>query len=126
MHYINYVQLFFNLLKLKKMKLKNFLLGASIAICGAAFGQSDRVYVPDYDVMLYVASFTETEDDDGNPAYEMEVISSEAGEVPTLEEEPAGKWYLGTAGGYTGAGGPVISLIICGNRSSQCFWTSWN
>jgi hypothetical protein len=103
------------------MKLKNFLLGASLAICGAAFGQVERVYVPEYDVMLYVASFTETEDDDGNPAFEMDVISSEVGEVPTLEEESTGNWYLGHPYGYSGSWGP-FSTIICYNASVQCIW----
>lgn len=103
------------------MKLKNLLLGASIVICGAAFGQDEKkVYIKKYDVMLRVSSCDITQDADGNTTFNMNIIGEVPGEQPN---EPQGMWYLGRPGGYTGPGGP--NQTVCGNSSSQCVWTSW-
>ena len=48
------------------MKLKNFFLGVSLALCGAAFGQQEatcRLFIPEYNVTLFASSCEITEDD---------------------------------------------------------------
>ena len=101
------------------MNLKNCLLGACLVLCGTALGQRARVYVPDANTMLYVESYFVTEGVD-ETAIDMQVALEIQGELPG-DTEPAGRWYLGRTGGYTGPWGPN-STIICGNSSVQCVW----
>lgn len=66
------------------MKLKNFLLGASLVVCGAAFGQPEaaryQVYVPDLDKTYFAEDMEQSEDEDGTTINLINILSVVAGD----------------------------------------------
>lgn len=104
------------------MKLRNFLLGASLAFCGAALGQESatKLYIVDANVTLTADHIEVWQDEDLNTTFTLgENVQQEPGDLGGCN-----KPYLGNVNGVVGTWNSN-STIICNFVSPrQCIWTN--
>jgi hypothetical protein len=102
------------------MKFKSFLLGASLALCGAAFGQDGsvtQVYVVNANITLQSSNVSVTEDDNQTTTITFGAdITSTPG-----NSGGANRPYLGNPVYVQGEWGPH-STIICYYAPVECVW----